>query len=137
MKIIDRYKEEIEKEEAAGKEIICAYCDNETKSLNYIIDELSKVELLDITSKDGRRCYQRGILYIMCMAFNEVYPEAYITIDYQLTNAMFVKLDNMEITEEMLEAEKQQQKEREEAEEAMWAHDPDTGERTFYLGCLV
>ena len=103
MKIIDRYKEEIEKEEAAGKEIICAYCDNETKSLNYIIDELSKVELLDITSKDGRRCYQRGILYIMCMAFNEVYPEAYITIDYQLTNAMFVKLDNMEITEEMLE----------------------------------
>lgn len=44
---------------------------------------------------------------------------------------------DMMITEEMLEAEKQQQKEREEAEEAMWAHDPYTGERTFYLGCLV
>ena len=46
-------------------------------------------------------------------------------------------MDTMIITEEMIEEEKLLQKEREEAEEAMWAHDPDTGERTFYLGCLV
>ena len=39
-------------------------------------------------------------------------------------------MDTMIITEEMIEEEKLLQKEREEAEEAMWAHDPNTGERT-------
>ena len=29
------------------------------------------------------------------------------------------------------------EEERNEKEEELWAHDPDTGERTFYLGCLI
>ena len=39
--------------------------------------------------------------------------------------------------EEMLEEETFIQNEREEREEELWAHDPDTGERTFYLGCMI
>ena len=39
--------------------------------------------------------------------------------------------------EEMINEEILIQKEREEREEEMWAHDPDTGERTFYFGCMI
>ena len=38
----------------------------------------------------------------MCMAFNELYPEAKIIINYQLTNSMFCECFNMKITEEII-----------------------------------
>ena len=38
---------------------------------------------------------------------------------------------------EMLEEEMLIQQDRKEREEELWAHDPDTGERTFYLGCMI
>lgn len=46
-------------------------------------------------------------------------------------------MDVMKITEEMIEMEREYEKEREEYEESLWAHDPETGERTFYLGCMI
>ena len=39
--------------------------------------------------------------------------------------------------QELLEEEILIQQERDEREEELWAHDPDTGERTFYLGCMI
>ena len=46
-------------------------------------------------------------------------------------------MDGSREYEKMLEEEILIQQEREEREEELWAHDPDTGERTFYLGCMV
>ena len=36
----------------------------------------------------------------MSKAFQEVYPEALLTVNYQLSNAMYGSVDNMEVTEE-------------------------------------
>ena len=47
------------------------------------------------------------------------------------------KMEELEAYEEMMEEEMVFQNERNEKEEELWAHDPDTGERTFYLGCLI
>lgn len=38
----------------------------------------------------------------MSKAFSEVYPEALLTVNYQLSNAMFGTVDNIEVTEEMI-----------------------------------
>ena len=38
----------------------------------------------------------------MAKALNELYPEALLSVNYQLSNAMFCKIDNMEITEEII-----------------------------------
>ena len=38
----------------------------------------------------------------MSKAFSEVYPEALLTVNYQLANAMFGNIDNMEITEDII-----------------------------------
>ena len=38
----------------------------------------------------------------MAKALNEVYPEALLSVNYQLSSAMFCKIDNMEITDEMI-----------------------------------
>lgn len=82
--------------------IIACSCNNEIKSLNYIPKENDKIHFITTTHRDGRRIYIRGVLYIMCKAFCKCYPEALLTVNYQLTNAMYCEIDNMQVTPEMI-----------------------------------
>ena len=84
------------------KHIACVV-NNQVHALDYEIREDSEVELLDITSKEGRHVYIRGIMYIMGKAFFDLYPKAKLTVNYQLHNAMFCEIENMEITEEIIQ----------------------------------
>ena len=87
----------------AKTEVIACMCNNEVRSLNLELKEDSKLELIDLNSKDGMMIYIRGIMYIMAKALNELYPEALLTVNYQLSNAMFCELENMKITDEMID----------------------------------
>ena len=90
------------KEECTSNTIACI-CNNEIKSLNHEIKMDSKIELLDISNADGMRIYIRGLLYIMSKAFEELYPQAEVGVEYQLSNSMFCTIKNMDITDELLE----------------------------------
>ena len=90
--------EEIQK--AKCKIIACKF-NNEIKSLNYCINTSGKLELIDLKHKDGMRIYRRGLVYIISKAFSEVYPGALMTINYQLSNAMFCTVDKLNITNEV------------------------------------
>ena len=81
--------------------IACIY-NNEVKSLNTEVGKNDKVKPIDLTQKDGRRIYQRGILYIMGKAFNEIYPKALLTVDFQLSNSLYCTIENMKVTEEVI-----------------------------------
>ena len=82
--------------------IIAAVVNNEVKSLNYKLQEGDVVELIDTSSRDGGRIYTRGLLFIMAMAFQKVYPHITLTVNHQLTSCMYCKLKDVEITEEMI-----------------------------------
>lgn len=82
--------------------IIACRCNNEIRPLDYKFEEGDNVELIDLRDSDGMKVYIRGVLYIMAMAFHELYPDALLVINYQLYNAMFCEIDNQEITEEMI-----------------------------------
>ena len=92
-------KEEIEKNEF---KVIGAKFNNEYKRLDYVITENGIVSLVDISSKGGMRIYRRTLIYIMAKAFEELYKDVKIRVNYQLSNAMFCTVENMEITDEML-----------------------------------
>lgn len=98
-KIVDIFKNEIEN---SKEEIIACKCNNKVRSLNYEPEEGEKVEFLDISTADGMRIYVRGLLLIMSKAFNKLYPDALLTVNYQLSNATFCQIDNMKTTEEMM-----------------------------------
>ena len=83
--------------------IIACDINNEIKTLKYIPKENDNVSFVDVTSRDGRRTYIRGLLFIMSMAFNECYPEAFLSVNYQLTNARYCEVDNVKVTREMIE----------------------------------
>ena len=83
--------------------VVGAKYNNEYKNLDDFIEPNGNIELININSKEGMKIYRRTLTYIMGMAFTHVYPQAYITVNYQLSNAMYCTIDNMEITDEILE----------------------------------
>ena len=99
--IKDALKTQIENSDL--KDIIAARFNNTIESLNLPIKKDGKIEFINrINDKDGRIIYIRGLLFLMSKAFSEVYPKALLTVNYQLSNAMFGSVDNMEVTEEMI-----------------------------------
>lgn len=105
MKAIERLSKEDRKTALACK------CNNEIKPLNYEVTNEVQVEPVDLTTRDGRRVYQRGILYIMAKAFNEVEPKALLTVNFQLSNSIYCTVENKQVTEEMIEKIKNKMKE--------------------------
>ena len=97
--VAELLKEEIQK--AKCKIIACKF-NNEIKNLNYPITSSGKLELIDLSNKDGMRVYRRGLVYIVSKAFEELYPGVYITINYQLSNAMYCTANNLNITDEVI-----------------------------------
>ena len=71
-RVMDILKDEIEN---AKNPVIACKCHNEVKALNYDVKKDCELELIDFTSMEGKRVYIRGLIYIMAMAFNELYPE--------------------------------------------------------------
>ena len=91
---IQLFGDEIKKDDT----VIACNCNNEIKSLSYIPKENDEIHFINTSTRDGRRIYIRGILYIMSKAFCECYPKALLSVNYQLTNAMYCEVDNMEVT---------------------------------------
>lgn len=98
--IMEALKEQIER--SSIKDIIAVRFNNNIESLNMPIRKDGNIEFINRSDKDGRNIYIRGLLFLMSKAFSEVYPEALLTVNYQLSNAMFGNVDNMEVTEEMI-----------------------------------
>ena len=97
--IKDVFKEEIEKSEIP---IIGAKYNNEYKRLDYVLEEDGTVSLVNIASQGGMKIYRRTLIYIMAKAFDKLYKEAKIRVNYQLAYSMFCSIDNMEVTTEIL-----------------------------------
>jgi len=97
---LDMFGEHID---SSVDKIIACRCNNEIRPLDYKFSEGDNVELIDLKDNDGMKVYIRGVLYLMAMAFHELYPNALLVINYQLFNAMFCELDNMKVTDEMLQ----------------------------------
>ena len=99
-RISDLLKEQIAESEYP---VVGAKFNNEYKNLDYPLEESGKIELIDINSKEGMKIYRRTLTFIMGKAFWRTYPKAHVVVDYQLSNAMYCTIENMEVTDKMLE----------------------------------
>lgn len=97
IKVKELLKDEIEK-----NNIIACKFNNEVKSLDFMLEESGKIELLDPSNKDGMRIYVRGLIYILTKAFEELYPNAKTEINYQLSNSMLLEVIDAEVNDEMI-----------------------------------
>ena len=92
-------KEEIQK---SKHQVMGCIVNNEYQRLDFELEKDSNIELITTTSKVGIDIYKTTLLYIMGKAITKLYPKALITVNYQLGDAMYCQIDNMEITYEML-----------------------------------
>ena len=98
--VIEAFKEAIEEKE----NLIACMVNNEVKPLNYVLKENDEIELLNTSTRDGARTYTRGLLFIMAMAFEELYPQTKLTVNFQLSSSMYCETEqDVIITEEMIE----------------------------------
>ena len=98
-KIKDMLKEEIK---AYEYPVVGAIYNNEYVDLDCQITEDGKIELIDISSKEGMRTYRRTLIYIFAKALREMYPENSATVNYQLANAIYIDIGKIEVTEELV-----------------------------------
>ncbi len=98
--ILEAFKEEIRNSEYP---VIGAMFDNEYQRLDYKLEEEGEVSLISINSKEGINIYSRTLIYIMAMAFDRVYPELKIKVNYQLQNSMFCTIDNVNVENTILD----------------------------------
>ena len=108
IRISDLLKEKIEESKYP---VVGAKFNNEYKDLDYLLEESGKIELIDINSKEGMKIYRRTLTFIMGKAFWRTYPNAHVIVDYQLSNAMYCTIENMEVTDNMLEKVKEKMQE--------------------------
>lgn len=94
---------DILKDEIINENSIAARFNNEIKSLDYKVKEDGIISLIDISDKDGIRIYRKGLLFVIGKAVEELYPEANLVVNYQLSNSLLCEFDNMEVTDEMIE----------------------------------
>jgi len=106
--ILDVFAEKIQETEA-----IAAIYNNLVVSLKHPMDKDGTISFITREFGYGRQIYIKGLLYIMSKAFNETYKEAYLTINYQLSNAMFCQIDNSDfiITDDVISNVKQRMQE--------------------------
>lgn len=65
-KISELLKEKIEKSKYT---VIAAKFNNEYVNLDYIVEEDGKIELIDISSREGMKVYTRTLTFILGKAF--------------------------------------------------------------------
>lgn len=98
--IQDLLSEEIKNSKYA---IVGATFNNEYVNLDYKIKKDGKIELIDVSSKQGAKIYRTTLIYILAKAFEKLYPNEKLVTDYQLNNAMFCDVENFEITDEFIQ----------------------------------
>ncbi len=99
IKISDLLEKEIEKNEFA---VVGAKFNNEYQNLDFEIEEDGTVELIDISQKAGMKIYRRTLVYTLGKVVEELYPNYKLEVNYQLDNAMYCCIEDIEITEEFL-----------------------------------
>ena len=93
----------LEKEiEASKQTIIAAKFNNEYKNLEYVIKKDGKVELIDVTSKEGIKVYIRTLTFIVWKAFEKLCPGEKMNVNYQLSNSMFYDIEKVDVTNEFV-----------------------------------
>ncbi len=83
--------------------IMACKISNEVKSLEATFKRNCVFDVIDYTVADGSRIYVRGLTFIALKAFEEVFPELKVTVNYSLGHSVYFEAeDGRKITDEMI-----------------------------------
>lgn len=98
-KIYDIFKNEIKNSENT---VVGAIYNNSYVNLSRHMNFEGRVELISINSKIGIKIYRRTLIYIFAMALKKLFPDNRATVNYQMENAVYCDLGDIEVTDEIV-----------------------------------
>ena len=72
-----------------GAPIVAVIVDNELHELTYPIEMESRVQPITMDTADGARIYRRSLVFLLEMAFAELFPDGKLTIDHSVSSGGF------------------------------------------------
>ncbi|MBV6396541.1 MAG: Uridine kinase [Anaerolineales bacterium] len=72
-----------------GAPIVAAIVDNELHELTYPIEMESRVQPVTMDTADGARIYRRSLVFLLEMAFADLFPEGKLAIDHSVSSGGF------------------------------------------------
>ncbi|HBJ82114.1 MULTISPECIES: nucleoside kinase [Pseudothermotoga] len=72
--------------------IVAAKIDNSIVELNKKLDRGGNVSFIDLTTLDGLRIYQRGVLFLLHMVLKEMYQDYQLWVLHSVGNALYCEL---------------------------------------------
>jgi len=76
---------------------------NVLRDLEYVLEDACEVELVDTSSDNGLRIYNRSLTFLLIKACHDLYPEKKIMIKHTLGNGLYCEFTNSECTEGEIE----------------------------------
>src|SRR5574344_1693390 len=98
-KVIDEIKKYADEDDDI-KNIIACKVNQRIKSLYYEIQEDCSIKYIYTNSLEGMRLYVKGLVFILMKAVDDLYPECKVEVNYALGDALFCKINNLDIIDE-------------------------------------
>jgi uridine kinase len=77
--------------------IVGAIVNGVLRELTYVVEMDAVVKLLNMSDADGARIYRRSLNFLLEAAFQDIYPQAKLTIDHAVTSGGFYcQIDGMD-----------------------------------------
>ena len=85
-------------------QILGARVNNVVEELNYEIFKPKKIKFIDYTDSDGKRMYERSLMFILLKAVKELYPQAHLRIEHSISKGYYCELDDLgcPVTDELV-----------------------------------
>lgn len=80
--------------------VLAAIVDNQLKELSFKIYVPHIIRFIDYTHRDGQRCYNRSIIFVLQKTVAELFPQYSLVIDYNMQNGMYGELRELEPEED-------------------------------------
>ncbi|MBQ9855085.1 MAG: nucleoside kinase [Clostridia bacterium] len=83
------------------KDALAVMVRGETLSLNAVCKE-ADAHILTYFDEEGKRVYERSIRFVMLMAFERLYPGAFVRCEHSLGRGIYVTVRGMKLTEDVI-----------------------------------
>ena len=100
----ERWCDLLEKLPDGGKGALGICVQGRTYSMAAQVEEYAYARVLTYADEEGRRIYERSLQLLFLAAVNRLYPDAHVRIQHSFGQGLYIDIENMTVTEEMLAA---------------------------------
>lgn len=79
--------------------ILAAYSSNQIRAIDYIPEKDELIDPITITSEEGRRIYQRGILFVFYIALKKLFPERKMNVIHSISKGIYIIIKDKALNE--------------------------------------